>query len=445
MSELGQHESIYTVAWNVSGDWLVQGDGEEPDRGNSGARATAPTPNTRAVATQTTQDEFSGTSRPTKRARVPFHEFATQSQLLQHHRNKYTRLRRRKRTLERSIALSARLRRTSHWIRDGLVEMSKHNEEQPFARVYEHAHNLVDVCVSRWNHDLQTAEVGDAYGRSELEVQENAGFFDQLSSNAQSDLLDLLSTLRTKPQFLIDKLRSLPPSQAATLNKYPRWDQSAATSHAITHERVRTQKQQQRLRGYAKDVEDYANSFERSNTLSFLLHSLYSPDASVNTFESRLRLDVWSTICAELQNSAAPSYNILLFPILSAFATIHGWPAKVRVELFLMDFLQKGAFLLTDVPDSGLIANYNPFATARACEFFDRAMSDLLVALIESEGGLPTGALALARAIMGKLSTDQQQQDFRGHFFVTWFLNHFLRIVVFYPEVSRLRPPYHVC
>lgn len=390
--------------------------------------------------TQTLADESYREHRPTKRARIHYHEFAVQVRLEQHHERRERFLTSRRRTLQRSIALSARLTRTAAWIQDGLVEISRHNDTTSFTRVFSHVQDLIDICYSHWNNELQsfdTLEISDAAAATPVFPEP---FFDQLHVQHQKNLLELLSALRSNPQFLVDRFRNLSRSQVATLTTKPKWEASESFLTSFSQDSGRQSQRRRRLQGYSKELEDYATSFERSNPLSFLLFNIYSNDATPESPESQLRLHTWSTVCADLLECGAESYSSLYWQVLEAFSTIHGWPAKTRVELFLVDVLQRGAFLLEDdLPQRGKLG-YNPLNTDQAHEFFQSAVTDLYWILIESGTGCyPTGALSLARAILGKLSHDKHQMDFRGHFFGAWYLNHFLRAAIMYPEVNSLR------
>jgi len=252
-------------------------------------------------------------------------------------------------------------------------------------------------------------------------------------------LLELIIALRSNPQFLVDRFRHLSRSQVATLTTKPKWEASESFLTSFSQDSGRQSQRRRRLQAYSKELEDYATSFERSNPLSFLLFNIYSHDATAASAESQLRLYTWSTICADLLECGAESYSSLYWQVLEAFSTTHGWPAKTRIELFLMDVLQRGAFLLEDdLSHSGKLG-YNPLNTDQAHEFFQSAVTDLYWILIESGTGCyPTGALSLARAILDRLSQDKHQRDFRGHFFGSWYLNHFLRAAIMYPEVSFL-------
>lgn len=398
------------------------------------AQPPQPTPCSKPSRSSSNPNEPCCEHRPTKRARIHFCDFAAQARLQQHHEHRRRLLSARRRVLQRSIALSTRLRRTSSWVQDGLVEISRHQDAAGFARVFGHAQDLVDICYSHWNNDLQALDTIQSEDSSSSLTSGPSPFFDQLARPAQNDLLDLLSNLRSSPQFLIDRFRNLPRSQVATLTSKPRWEADEPFLAAFSQDSGRSSQRQKRTQAYSRNLEDYASSFERSNPLSFLLHNLYGHGTTPDSSESRLRLFTWSTVLARLLETGADSYNALYWQVLEAFSVMQEWPAKTRLELFLTDLLQRGAVLL-DV-DTTSRSRYDRLNTEQAHEFFEDAVVDLYWLLIECRAGLyPTGALDLAQAILGKLTHPQAQSDFRSHFFHQWYINHFLKAAIMFPEV----------
>lgn len=401
---------------------------------------------TTASQLPTARDESYSNHRPTKRPRTHFFDFAAQARLQQDYERRKRFLHERKRVLQRSIALSARLQRTSSWVQDGLVQISNYKDPKPFAQVFSYAQDLVDICYSHWTNELNNLDIMQSYGQNGVQKATPEAFFNQLPSNAQQDLLDLLSNLRNNPQFLIDRLRRLPSSQVATLTSNARWQFSDAPIKSFSQDSNRSGAQRRRqLQAYSKELEDYATSFERSNPLSFLLHNLYSYDISPTSLESQLRLYNWSTICADLLQSNTPAYDPLFGQVLNAFSVMQDWPARPRIELFLMSVLQRGAFLINENPLHRAYPDYDPLNTEVANNFINDAVLELWWTLAECGSGCyPLGAFDLAQAILGKISSKQQQSDFRNHFFYEWYLRHFMWAAIMFPENEKMLLKMHV-
>ena len=174
--------------------------------------------------------------------------------------------------------------------------------------------------------------------------------------------------------------------------------------------------------------------------MSFMLFNVFGSPAEENALENLLRLSTWSSICADMLCESYESFQGLLPQVLRGFAALYRWGVKERMELYLMDVLQKGAFLLDMVDDQNnnkafSSLPYDPLGTAEATAFFDDAIVRLFEILSFHEGGFPKGALQIGRAIIGRLPPPAQA-DFRG-LFLNWFLYEYLRIAIDYPEVGK--------
>ena len=198
--------------------------------------------------------------------------------------------------------------------------------------------------------------------------------------------------------------------------------------------------QHKRNVGYSNALKDFALSFERSDPISFLLFNVYGTSPDPDSAEYNLRLDVWSSVCAQLFVKSEEDYQPLFNEVFKAFSTLHEWRAKQQLELFLMDLLQRSAFLhktsedLNKTPD--LEGHFlDPLSTREAEKFLDQAVHDLYEILNDQDGGLPYGALHFGSAVLGKLDVNRQS-SFRGCFFFQWFFCEFLRKTMVHPEVS---------
>lgn len=392
-----------------------------------------------------TDSEYDIDDRPTKRARTSFYEFAAQSQLQRHHERRKQNLSTRIRVLQRSVALASRLKRSSSWVQDGLVEISKHQDTTGFIRTFSHAHDLVDSCYSHWNNEIQKLDILQVAQSDSQEAGTPTAFFDQLPSRAQNELLVLLRDLRSNPQFLIDKLSHLPISQVATLTAKPKWEASESLLTSLSQQSGNSAQRRRRVQAFSKELEEYASAFERNDPFAFLIHNIFSNDSLPDSPEHNLRLWTWSSVCSGLLINQSKSYNSLYWQTLEAFSAMQDWPAKTRVELFLMDVLQRGAFLIKEGNGQRNKPKSGSSQSQQEQEFFESTVHDLYWTLIDCKTGCyPTGALEFAQAILGKLPNEEDQSNFRSHFFESWYLHHFLRTAIMYPENEDMLLKIHV-
>lgn len=365
---------------------------------------------------------------------IRFSDFSEQLRQQRYLEQRERSLQDRKCVLQKTITLSARLHRVSSWTRDGLVEISKHSDVNCFVYVHQHMQNLIDLSYSQWKHELNVLDPLDRIIHTESDAAGSSDVMSRLPSWAQTDLLELLSQLRSNSRFLIDRFRVLSHSQIVSLSTIPRFEKIADSTFELgRHTQTR------RIQNYSKQLEDYSSSFERSNPLSFLLFNLYGTNQSSTHAENQLRLSTWSTVCAELMTASDSAYQALLPQLLNSFTSLYEWRARDSIEMFLMDILQRGAFLLDMIGVSHGRPDFNGnrprFDTPDAQEFFDSAICDLFAIFVRYDGGFPSGALQFVAAVLKKLPSVEQQMRFRGEFFRGWFLDHFLCLAITYPEV----------
>lgn len=390
---------------------------------------------------------------PFAHMRIHFEDFARQLRLHRHHEHQKRMLYHQRDRLRNAVALSHRLLRVGSWVHDGLVQISQQSDPTGFTRVHHHMQDLVNLCRAQWHHEIHAL---DATPTSKTSVQDS--FFAKLPAASREDCLELIHTLRSNPRFLVERFKAMNPEQVKGLSTSPKFrNLSESVLVSLSENRLRESQRRRprsffreyeddaqliRSKAYSKELEDYAASFERSNPLSFLIHNIYASSNDIGSCESQLRFSTWSTICASLFVESGPAFEAIIGDVLSAFAHMYGWQIKERLEMFLMGSLQRGAFLYNSVepandPRRTDIGIFDSLNTPQAQAFFDAEVKELFQILGSGEGGIPTGAICLGRAIVGKLPTLEAQSAFRGHFFFRWFLQDFLRIAMSFPEVCQ--------
>jgi chromatin assembly factor 1 subunit A len=316
-----------------------------------------------------------------------------------------------------------------------------------FVQVYHVLRELKDNLYTSWKrHEPLSNSLTEQGSRSQEEATETVSFISRLPNGSIAELSDFLHLLRTNPEFLVGRLKCLSRRQLEALSACPEYRTSQAPV-LPSPSRTRSQmSQHKRNISFSNALKDCALSFERSDPLSFLLFNVYGSSSDPDSTEYNLRLDVWSSVCAQLYLESEDDYQPLFNEIFPAFAALHEWRAKQRLELFLMDLLQRGTFLLKSTEDSSNSPDLdhtilNPFRTKDAENFLNDAVYDLYEILDDQDGGLPYGALHFGSAVLGKLDIDHQS-SFRGHFFFHWFFCEFLRKTMIHPEVSLAKMPF---
>ena len=362
--------------------------------------------------------------------RPHFDEFAAQLRRRRHAEHRRRILGHRKVHLQKAVALTGRLQRLSSWLHNGLVQISKSQDASAFVRVHQHLLEVTSRCLGRWKHDIRAFDPLDPTTK---EPDGSDLFLSRISQAARNDCLEFIQNVRRNPKFLVDRFKAVSPSQLVALSKRrPEYHVSKGESYASQTGSF----QRFRLNSFAKELEGYVNFFERRNPMAFLLHNCYGSNSSR---EDLLRLETWSSVCANLYLSMKSDHFFpFLHQVLWEFAGLGEWRAKPRLELFLMDILQRGAFLLEPVSDfkKGALDAYiaDTLATETAQQFFDHAVCELFTILAEEDGGFPIGVLQLIRAMLAKIPDETAHVGIRYEVLGQWFFNAFLKTAIFEPE-----------
>ena len=155
--------------------------------------------------------------------RVHFEDFAAQLRLQRHHEHRKRMLYHRKQKLRKAVALSARLNRVGSFVHDGLVEIARHSDTTGFVHVQQHVKDLVDLCTSHWDNEMRERDSFDSLDLPHSARINGQTFLQKLSASSQHDCMDFIHTLRSKPRFMVERLKAMSPSQVATLSTSPRY------------------------------------------------------------------------------------------------------------------------------------------------------------------------------------------------------------------------------
>ncbi|KAJ5146176.1 uncharacterized protein N7515_000740 [Penicillium bovifimosum] len=377
---------------------------------------------------------------------ISFEDFATRYHQNQRKQVQRKRLAKRLRATKVSIGVSARTVRVGLTAQRGLVEALRHDDKANFIALYHTLHGLQESCGSPVLNDGQTDSV-DGEPFLTTDTDHFPDFLHQLSPQSRTDFLEILRLVRSDPQFLVDRLRSLSSSQlAAFTSPASALDFNDPTFPSTS--RTRGQSFLSRNQAQSAAFKDYAYAFERTDPLSVLLFNVFAAPLDPETSEARLRMEVWSSVCAQLISNGSTRYYPLIGQILSSWTTGSSWKARPRFELYLMDILQTGAFLLEPIATppglSYSMDALDPLRTDVAEEFFASAVDDLFRVLDDPDGGFPHAVLQFAKVVLRKLDNPETRSRFLEFLFVQWFFSKFLYGALTYPETHGLLLDFHV-
>ncbi|KAJ5381506.1 uncharacterized protein N7496_003934 [Penicillium cataractarum] len=379
---------------------------------------------------------------------VSFEDFATRYRQSQRKRVQRKRLEQRLRATKVSIGISARMIRVGNTVQRGLVEALKHDDKASFVALYHTLFDLQESCVSSARHDEHQDLSDEREPFAESELDRSSDFFHQLSPQSRTDLLEILRMVRSDPQFLVDRLRSFTSAQLATFTSPATILESGDPAFASSSSRLRGQYAYNRNPAQFSSFKNHAYTFERTDPLTILLCNVFASPLDPESPEARLRLDTWSTVCAQLISHGSSKFYPLIGQILSSWATGCNWKARPKFELYLMDILQTGAFLLEHI-DSPAGLDFapealDPLRTDVAEEFFASAVDNLFRVLDDPDGGFPRAVLQFAKAVLRKMESPDSRSRFLEYLFVQWFFPKFLYSALTYPETHGLLLDFHI-
>lgn len=386
---------------------------------------------TKSKAESTSKPKAEAATRPNQ---VTVGQFASLHQVQQYRHRQKGQIQHQQQDLQIAVGLSSRLVRVCRTAHRGLVECLRLGDKPSFVAIHKTVQDLRDVRSALRDRDQEDVDYASP---KDLELPK-PDFVSRLPPHTQDDLLELLNLIRSDPQYLYERLGSLSPSQLTSML-------SASASTESSESTVPRSRSQtfipKRNSAHLVSFQDRALAFERSDPLSILLFNVYASPFDRNDHESDLRLETWASLCAKLVTSSTSDHLALVGHVISTWASSHDWIAKTRFELYLMDTLQKGAFLLEGLSADAPVSD--PMHTDVAEEFFETAVQSLFGLLDDTHGGLPSGALKFINAISQKLQTPDVQLRFRNFVLHQWFFSKFLSNAITYPEVRLYRQTYH--
>ncbi|OKL64592.1 hypothetical protein UA08_00360 [Talaromyces atroroseus] len=381
---------------------------------------------------------------------VSFEQFSTQYRRCQQAEIEKQVLEHRLISTKVSICLSSRLLRTGATVQRGLVDAFRHGDKPGFVAIYNTIHDIQEACElgshrsSHRQQPLSEEPILSLHSQRPRAVS----FMHQLSSQSRKDLLEIITLVRTDSQFLADCITGLLPSQLSALTAPVGFSAYGDTISSHSARSRNSASFAKRVNANPIPFKDHAWALERSDPLSALLFNVFAVPLDWHPGESELRLDVWSSTCAKLLSSGDSKYSNFVGQVLSYWSTTSDWQARQKIELYLMDVLQKGAFLLENIesPVAHSLGTEppDPLRTDAAEEFFDSAVQTLFEVLDDTDSGLPSAALEFCNAVLNKLVDSETRDRFLEFIFVQWFFSRYLYYALTFPEGQGLLLDFHI-
>ncbi|GME41942.1 hypothetical protein GTA08_BOTSDO01363 [Neofusicoccum parvum] len=358
--------------------------------------------------------------------------------------------------LHRSLvanALSARLVHCGELVHRTLVDHFRSDDKKSFAQLYNALHDVRNSCDATRRYALlePDLEFGKAKTQKNERIHSFSTFMHEIPTKIRDDLLEFLSELRTNPDFLATRITSLSQQELASLTSFRQALDPIDSVMALQArgKPVPSAQKSQALSG--PSAVERLLSFQRHDPLSALIYTVFANSSGPDSSEDLRRTDIWSTTCARLITEGKPGSDKFIKSVLDAWAGMREWPGKANLELYLMEVLQDGQFLLEKAEEParqrGQPETRSTKDTIAADEFYDRSVQRLFEVIDDepSAGGIPEGILEIGMAILKKLEDSRKHRTAAQTFIVSrWFFSTYLLNAIIHPESQGIMTGHHI-
>jgi hypothetical protein len=343
-----------------------------------------------------------------------------------------------------SSALSARLVHCGELAYRTLVDNFRSDDKKNFAQLYNALNDVRNSCDATRQYALlePDLELGKAKSALKTDKVSFSTFLTEVPSKILDDLLDFISEVRTNPDFLAARIASLSQQELASLSSFRQALDPVESVIAITGARGKNPAASKPSQSGPSPVERLL-SFQRHDPLAALIYTIFANSSGPDSAEDLRRTDVWAGTCAKMIKENRPGTDRFVKTILDVWAGMREWPGKANLELYLMQALQDGQFLLEKAEDQptrqGQPAPRSTKDTIAADEFFDKAVKRLFEVVDDepSAGGIPEGVLEIGNAILRKLDDERGVRRGAQMFFVSrWLFTTYLMNAIIHPEAG---------
>ncbi|KAF2841144.1 hypothetical protein M501DRAFT_1013957 [Patellaria atrata CBS 101060] len=353
-----------------------------------------------------------------------------------------------------SSALSARLLHCGELAHRTLVDNFRSDDKKSFATLYNALHDVRNSCDATRRYALLEPDL--EYGKSKLtksdRVHSFSTFMHDIPHKTRNELLDFISEIRTNPDFLASRICSLSQQELSSLTAFRQALDPIESVMAVTGRGKAAGSAQKVPSTHLPSPVERLLSFQRHDPLSALIYTCFANSSGPDSAEDLRRTDAWATTCARLITESKSGSDKFIKSVLDVWAGMREWPGKANLELYLMQVLQDGQFLLERMEEqtgrprtAGETRSTKD--TIAADDFYDKAVKKLFEVVDDepSAGGIPEGVLEIGNAILKKLEDSKKHRAAAQTFIVSrWFFSTYLLSAIIHPESQGIMTGYHI-
>ncbi|KAK0291837.1 hypothetical protein LTR91_008821 [Friedmanniomyces endolithicus] len=338
------------------------------------------------------------------------------------------------RSLQLATSRSSRLAKMARSVHRTMAECVRSEDKPSFVSLFSTFHDVADEPAEERAHTVVAQSV----------------FLDRLPDHHRAVVLKLLYEVHSNGAFVADRLAALTHREILAL--LPERGSTRSTASVLDSSRASYSRASHQL-GYVIDGQmDSLSSLAFGSHLETLIFAVDGHSGTLATDASRA-LEIWSTVCAHLIAIQKPGSEKLVPAVLDLWAASTTWPGRQRLELWMLQILQRGAFLLEQPSKQSfrMRIQVRPAIPAQedleAEAFYADAVNELLELLSDFSGVtvIPQPAIDMCHEIWKKLSPGSGHQRGLSRFLLTrWLFSSFMLDAVVLPEAFGILSDHYV-
>ena len=341
--------------------------------------------------------------------------------------------------LEFANSIDRRLKETLSIAYGNLIDQFKGDDQAGFTGIYEASDRLASYCSER---QWQNPENAAYEGSQDQEFSGPSLPLLPLQAQDQDILLAFINRIRTDLDYLADLISNLPSLELASLTScyHPAGvDLSVLPNHS--HGRTQAYSRDSQMMKLSRRM-DNIELFHHQDPYFTLLYNLFDTSAKHGSSEHALKVQVWANTCAKVMTTGKSGSEEFAVATIDSFVDTADWNLKPQIEVFLLQVLADGWFILDPPEEDTNEKAGSPIEPERAthaiavADFFDKHTRRLFSLLSEAEDSVPRVVREFIHATLRQIG-DPQMRELAKKFIVSrWYFAIFLSSVLVYPEVS---------
>ncbi|KAL9127773.1 MAG: hypothetical protein Q9217_003403 [Psora testacea] len=332
-----------------------------------------------------------------------------------------------------------------------MIDQYKGDDQAGFTGLYEACERLTaqssmpDESMPAMNDRIAAEKAQDS------QSTEGQSLIHMLGPDDQDSITAFLNKIRTDLDYLANLISSLPPREltALTSSYHPAGvDLSVLPNHS--HGRTHAYSRDSQMMKLSRRM-DSIDRFHNQDPYFALLYGVFDTSSALASMEHRRKADVWARTCAKVMTEGKLGSEEFTIATIDAFNGSYEWTLKPEMELYLLQMLAEGSFLLHPPaePSPEKLNSMPPDGASHAiavADFFDLQTRRLFTMLASGlpSAAVPQGVLHFIHAILCQIH-DIRVRELAKKFIVSrWYFASFLSSILVYPEVQGMLLNHHI-